>query len=354
MSDGFQPMTSSATHRAEELTSKKNDGQGVHHLGYRSWSGWLTPGWTRWLVISILGIRRSWQNKWLKRMLYVAWFPMIWLGAGIFFWEQAALYPDWRNIAMSMLDGLPHDATFERITEAFRKGDLASSRHTVWALLIKTLFRYSQPVMMVMVVGLIAPPLISQDLRSRAFLLYFSRPLTRGEYVIGKLGTLWAYLALISTIPALTLYIIGVLTSPNLSVIGSTWDIPIRIVAASVILMLPTSALALCFSSLTQESRNAGFAWFAVWILGWFTYAAVSTGEAFHTQQQFRRHHEVLAPPESAWTYLSLYHTLGRVQHWVFGFSTLQDAMTSMAILVVITVVSLSVLFYRISAPMRV
>lgn len=55
---------------------------------------------------------------------------------------------------------------------------------------------------MVMVIGLIAPPMISQDVRSRAFLLYFSRPLTRGEYLLGKLASVWVYLSLISTLPA--------------------------------------------------------------------------------------------------------------------------------------------------------
>jgi ABC-type transport system involved in multi-copper enzyme maturation permease subunit len=205
---------------------------------------------------------------------------------------------------------------------------------------------------MVMVVGLIAPPLISQDIRSRAFLLHFSRPLTRGEYLLGKIASLWAYLAMISTAPALALYALGVLLSPKLGVVYATWDIPLRILAASVVLMLPTSVLALCFSSLTQESRYAGFAWFAVWILGWFTYVSATSAEAINAQQAGQTPGAVLE--ESAWTHLSLYHTLGRVQRWVFGFADFRDVLVSLAILVAVTLVSLAVLYYRISAPMRV
>ena len=184
---------------------------------------------------------------------------------------------------------------------------------------------------------------------------------------------------MVSAIPALGLYIIGVMLSPSLNVVIATWDLPLRIFAASIVLILPTSALALCLSSLTQESRYAGFSWFAIWILGWFTYVALSTAETFHAQTKamqqggdvqqqprprqnrglFRgpprpRNSESVQLPESVWTHLSLYHTLGRVQSWVFGFSQLSDVFPSIAILVGITLVSLNVLLYRISAPMRI
>jgi hypothetical protein len=241
-----------ASHEAE-LTGERT-GRGVNHLGYRAWSGRLSPGWTRWMVISAVGVRRSWQNRWLKRMLLLAWLPAMWFGAGFFIWEQAALYPEWRQTLTPFLQGMPQTSEFDRIRESIHIGDLAQGRHAVWAWLLQTFFRYPQGVLMVMVVGLIAPPLISQDIRSRAFLLYFSRPLTRFEYLLGKLAIVWAYMALISLAPALALYVLGVLLSPNLGVFDATWDLPLRITAASIVLMLPTSVLALCFSSLTQEA----------------------------------------------------------------------------------------------------
>jgi ABC-type transport system involved in multi-copper enzyme maturation permease subunit len=217
---------------------------------------------------------------------------------------------------------------------------------------------------MVMVVGVISPPLISQDIRSRAFLLYFSRPLTRIEYLVGKVASLWAYLAVIATLPALALYLLGIMLSPNLGVVASTWDLPLRIIAASVVLMVPTCTMALCFSSLTQESRYAAFAWFAVWILGWFTYVAATSAETFNASQEayharrearrFGRPAPVFEVKESAWTHLSLYHTLGRVQRWIFGFSRFEDVLTSTAILVAVTLASLAITYHRISAPMRV
>src|SRR5262245_31409960 len=72
-------------------------GHGVHNLGYRSWNGRLSPGWTRWIVIASVGFVRPWKSMWLRRMLLLAWLPTLWFGLGFFFWEQAVLYPDWRQ-----------------------------------------------------------------------------------------------------------------------------------------------------------------------------------------------------------------------------------------------------------------
>lgn len=326
----------------------------VNRLGYRGWSGALSSGGMRWMVISGVGIRRAWQSRWLRRMLFLAWLPAVWFGVGFFLWEQATLSPEWRQTLRPVLRGMPPTPEFNEIREAVRSGNMESGRHTVWAWLLQSFFRYPQGVLMVMVIGLIAPPLISQDIRSRAFLLYFSRPLTRGEYLLGKLASLWVYLSLISTLPALALYLLGVLLSPNLSVVSATWELPLRILAASVVLMLPTSVLALCFSSLTQESRYAGFAWFAVWILGWFTYGAATSAEVMNAQRDAMRTGQPMVLEESSWTHLSPYHTLGRVQSWVFGFSEFRDVRVSMGILIALTLIALGVLFHRISAPMRV
>lgn len=356
-------MTDHSTVRNSDLktaTASKTDSEdetrAVNNLGYRGWSDRTSPGWMRWIVITLVGVRRAWLSRWVRRMLIFGWLPAVGFGIGFFIWEQAALYPDYRPMLQPFVQGLPQTPEVDVIREALRTNNFEDGRHAMWAWLLQSFFRYPQGVLMVLMVGMIAPPLISQDIRSRAFLLYFSRPLIRTEYLLGKLACLWAYLSMVSTMPALSLYIIGVLLSPSLDVVYATWDLPLRIVLASVLLMVPTSMLALCFSSLTQESRYAGFAWFAVWILGWFTYIAVAAAEA---QRAFHGRNPndpdlALAIEKNPWTNLSLYHVLGRAQRWVFGFADLNDVVVPLIILASVTIVSWAVLFRRISAPMRV
>jgi hypothetical protein len=148
---------------------------------------------------------------------------------------------------------------------------------------------------------------------------------------------------MISLVPALCVYALGILLSPQLEVLQYTWDLPLRIIVASLSLIFPISALALFLSSMTQESRIAGFAWFAIWVLGWVTYITASAA---------------MAPMSAAgtmpwWTNLSLYHSLGRIQNWIFGLSDFEAIRVPLSCVTAITVFSVLIVFRRVSAPMR-
>jgi hypothetical protein len=225
------------------------------------------------------------------------------------------------------------------------------ARHQVWATLLMIFFRSPQAILMVMLVGLIAPPLISRDVRTRAFLVYFSRPLTPLEYMLGKASVVWAYLLMITGLPALALYTMAILLSPDASLLTETWDLPLRIIAASIILLIPTTALALCFSSLTSESRYAGFAWFAVWILGFASYMLLTGMDAAAQYDPSFPNRQVT----DRWILLSPYKTLGEVQTWVFGLKrSFADVLAEAIAIATVTVVAVAVLMRRVSAPMRV
>lgn len=315
----------------------------VHDLGYRGWSGIQAPSWGPTIAVASFGVRCAWQSRWLRRMVFLAWLPTVWFALGFFIWEQSLLYQDWQEGIRPFLQGAPPNL---RVLLDNANG-MGSARHSVWAWLLQTFFRYPQGFLMVLVVGQIAPRLISQDIRSGAFHLYFSRPVTRSEYILAKFLTVWFYLALISTLPALALYMGGVLLSPQFDVLLATWDLPLRILAASALLAVPTAAVALSFSAMTQESRYAGFAWFAIWVLGWVAYGVMtSAGLASGASQGF----DEISP----WTNVSPYHLLGNLQTWVFGFDDFADVRWSALILAIVTVVSLAILYRRVSAPMRV
>jgi hypothetical protein len=282
-------------------------------------------------VIAEAGIRLCWKSSWLRRMLFFAWMPTAFFGFFFFMYEQSFKNPEMRIAVARLLERVPEDISPYQDWQT----DPNEARHQVWALLLMSFFRYPQGVLMVMLVGLIAPSLISQDFRSRAFLLYFSRPITPIDYVLGKAAIVAAYLSAITLLPALLLYGVGVMLSPDLSVLWATWDLPFRVLLASVTLTIPTTALALFLSSMTTESRYAGFAWFAIWAMGWVAYGNLM---------------RIGAGPQ--WSMLSLYHLLGRVQLWIFGLPA-PDVSAAAFMLLLVTIVSVIVLMSRISAPMR-
>jgi len=318
----------------------------IYDLGYRRWDGKRSPDWLRWFTIAKTGYMLAFKSRWLRRMLFFAWLPAAYMAAGFFMYEQyIANNPNMMFAARGILQSVMDDAAFQQITGS--TATVEESRHLVWSWLMFSFFRYPQGASMVLLVGLIAPPLISRDVRSRAFLIYFSRPIARWEYILGKAATVWAYLALITTVPAIALYLIAVMLSPDLSVVLATWDIPLRILAASIVLMLPTTFLALAFSSVAWESRTAGFMWFAIWGLGMVAYQIVWV--ALQGQQR--------GPPtqaiDSRWNLISLYHALGAVQQFIFGVGQGSNILLESLLLTMITIASALVVYYRVSAPMR-
>lgn len=240
----------------------------------------------------------------------------------------------------------------DKFLVTLESGTKEEQRHVAWSLLLMTFFRYPQATMIIFLLGIISPGLVSRDLRSRAYLIYFSKPIGRLEYICGKLAIPSVFLILVTTLPALCLYALGVSLSPELSVVFSTWDIPIRILLASVVLIIPTACLSLMLSSLTSESRFATFAWFAVWILGhgawmgiWMMQAIRSNGNPLEALDD---------GVVSFWSPLSLYNNLGVVQSWIFGMSDFSEALPGLGVLIFLMVFSIAVLFRKVSAPVRV
>lgn len=364
----------------------------IHDVGYRKWKGEFTATWSRWLIISSAGIRTALSSRWIKRILIASWLPVIYFALILFFLENVFIAPQMAalqiqnsssNDASSGIDkavvlpsgiqaeldekiDLAEEAVVQNaqeqalinsplgqflpgdgrvLLESLKSNDQSEMRHTVWSYVFSTFFQYSQGFATLMVVGLIVPPLISRDVRSRALLLYYSRPITRVEYVLGKLAIPGFVLVLITVAPAMVLYLVGVLVSPNLSVLADTWDLPFRIVAGAAVCIIPTCLLGLLLSSLSQESRFAGFAWFTVWGLGAVVWMGIYTSKSQGGQVAY----------DSEWSLISIYATIGRVQAWVFGLEVeVARVAPSLIMLIVISIFSAIWMYRRVSAPIRI
>jgi hypothetical protein len=330
----------------------------LHDVGYRPWNEHRTWRWWRWLVIALTGIQLVWRGTWLRRTFFISWMPVAFIGVGISFYEQSITQTEARrgfSVFLKQALNMPNiAATFDQ--------DPSEARHLVWSALLLTFFRYPQAIVMVLMIGIIAPRLISYDIRSRGFLLYFSRPIVPVEYVFGKSMVIWFYLMLITTLPALCLYVLGLLLSPQLGVIWETWDLPFRILAASIVLIVPTAAVATALSSLTTESRYAAVGWFAIWIVGWVSYSifttlAVSTSSdarEIRGRGRLREIENQLPELFERWRFISPYHVLGRVQEWVFGLLAEDDKVLPYAVsVVVVTAVSFIIVYLRVNARLR-
>lgn len=245
----------------------------IYEFGYRHWKGALRHWLWRFWPITRVGIRGALRSRLLRRLLFFAWAPLLYFGP-VFFAVGAATEssPTYANVWHDLLRGSLGNDLANRLRE-----DPQTVRPAAWSLAFYYFLGFSQSLVMMLVVAIVGPPLIAHDVRSKAFLLYFARPITRWEYLAGKAGVLLSYISFVTLLPALALYAVSIAFSPSLAALVETSVTVARIVAASVVVAVPSTLLVLYFSSLSREPRFAAFAWIATWVLGELFYRVLVT-----------------------------------------------------------------------------
>jgi ABC-2 type transport system permease protein len=100
--------------------------------------------------------------------------------------------------------------------------------------------------------------LVANDLRTGAILVYLSRPLTRRDYVVGKLGVLLALNLSVTLAPGLLLYGIGLALAPGQFLEWALAWIGPAVVVHSLAIAVFVSLLGLAVSALSRSARVAG------------------------------------------------------------------------------------------------
>jgi ABC-2 type transport system permease protein len=130
--------------------------------------------------------------------------------------------------------------------------------------------------------------LVANDLRTGAILVYLSRPLTRRDYVLGKLGVLLALNLAATLVPGLLLYLVALGLVPDQFAKWSLLWIGPAIVLHSLLISLVVGLLALAISALSRSARVAGLAFVGLWV-------GVEIVRGVLTQIADRREAEVLS-----------------------------------------------------------
>ena len=153
----------------------------VYEHTYKPYAGPLTPEWSRFLVIPAPRVSRRLRLEAVHRVLRV----VLCVPAGDGDPDLLASQPDG--------DGdLPDRPARSRADQRVLLSVFRSRFQTGLAFLLTVL---------------IGPPLISRDLANNALPLYLCRPLSRAEYVIGKMSVLMILISAITWIPGELLFL---------------------------------------------------------------------------------------------------------------------------------------------------
>jgi ABC-2 type transport system permease protein len=214
------------------------------------------------------------HNRLPRIVMLFAWIPALGLAAVLILW---GLIEQKSSLVMPLLN-------FMRLPLAITEGPQAY-RLVVWTLAYYYFFQIELFFSMILVL-LVGPNLISQDLRFNALPLYFSRPLRRIDYFMGKLGVIGVFLGAVAILPALIAYVLGMCFSLDLSVIKDTFHLLAASVAYGLVIVLSAGTLMLALSCLSRNSRYVAAFWVGIWFVS-SVISGVLVG--FHLEEGQRR-----------------------------------------------------------------
>jgi len=195
----------------------------IHDQSYRRYAGARTQLGNAWLVIAGSGIRGIIRKRRFLGLLLFAWMP--------FFVRAIQIYLAANFPTMSMLA-----ATAETFREFLEQQGLFVFLITVW----------------------VGAGLIANDKRVNALQIYLSKPLTRIEYVAGKLAILAVFLLLVTWVPAMLLLLLQMLFAGSFAFVRANLFLFPAITVFSLLQVLLASFTMLALSSLTKSSRYVG------------------------------------------------------------------------------------------------
>jgi ABC-2 type transport system permease protein len=201
----------------------------IHDQGYRRYGGSKAPKGQAWMVITRAGLRTMFAKKAFLGLLLISWFP--------FFVRAVQIYA---------AANLPQAQFLAPTAETFRQ------------------FLQQQGIFVFFVTVYVGAGLIANDRRANALQIYLSKPLTRAEYVFGKMMVLLTFLLMVTWLPAIALLVMQVTFAGSFEFVSTNLYLLPAITVFSFVEAIVISVAMLALSSLSNNSRFVGILYAAL------------------------------------------------------------------------------------------
>jgi ABC-2 type transport system permease protein len=194
----------------------------IHDQGYRRYAGERTSHRRGWWVIARTGIAERFHERRFLALMLVAWL--------LFAVRAVQLYIGTTIVRASFL--APSEETFHS-------------------------FLNQQRLFVFFITVYAGAGLIANDRQANALQLYLSKPITRNDYIAGKVATLGAFLVAVTWVPAMMLVALQVLFSGSLDFVASHPRLVPAITITAFLQVTLASMMMLALSSLSRSRRFA-------------------------------------------------------------------------------------------------
>jgi ABC-type transport system involved in multi-copper enzyme maturation permease subunit len=195
----------------------------IHDQSYRHYGGGKAMPGRSWTVIAWAGIKTLIRKRIFMGLLIFALVPFV-----------------VRAVQMWISSNYPQAAIFNPSAETFRQ------------------FLEQQDFFVFVITVYVGAGLIANDRRANALQIYLSKPLMRSEYIAGKLAVLFAFLLLVTLIPALLLLLLKVIFDGNFTFLKTNLFLLPAITIASLVQVSLAAFTMLALSSLSKSARYVG------------------------------------------------------------------------------------------------
>jgi ABC-2 type transport system permease protein len=196
----------------------------IHDQSYRRYGGEKRPVQSAWTVIARAGLMSFLRRRAFLGLLIVAWIPFVVRASQLF-----------------LASNFSQAATF-----------LAPSVQTFRD------FLGQQSIFVFLITVYVGSGLIANDRRANALQLYLSKPVTRAEYILGKMTVLATFLLAITWLPAILLLIFQIAFSGSFTFVKTNASLIASVTLYCLLMVIVITFGMTALSSLSRSSRFVG------------------------------------------------------------------------------------------------
>jgi ABC-type transport system involved in multi-copper enzyme maturation permease subunit len=213
----------------------------IREKGYSHWDGKLTERRFPWWPITRTGILLAFRKKRFKFVFAGSFVPAVVFLVGLYISERLEDFKAFLQGSDRLLNINPN--------------------------YFKTYFTNDSLLfLIVLVLGFAAAGLIADDLKHNSLQLYFSRPLRKKDYLLGKMSVIFFFVLILTAVPGLVLLIFKLIFAGSFKFFLDYPWLPLSILGYSALLTVFFAFYVLFLSSLSKNTRYVTILVFMIYI----------------------------------------------------------------------------------------
>jgi hypothetical protein len=237
----------------------------LYDVNYKHWDGTHLGVWSRRRAIAWNGLAACLQVRWMMNLVVLCWGLGLAAAAALFLIGQLLVTDSAVGRWVSTLN--PNLVMFANLLTGWLKNhpeiSVGTTQNVLFYFVGTWLMRVS-----IFALGPIIPLLITRDMACNAIVIYSSKAVTRGDYLLGKFATAFGFLTLTWLGPVCAAWFLGNLLAPDWTFFWHARLALENILIFGLSSMAVLSLLALGVSAISANEKTTTAFWFMWWIMG--------------------------------------------------------------------------------------